>query len=69
MLIIVIFIKIYKIIESYDNKYMYFYIVKNKQNMYVKNMKYQNFISNVIKMEIIYNINIFRIVKLIFMEK
>ena len=69
MIIIIIFIKIYKIIESYDNKYMYIYIVKNKQNMYVKNMKYQNFISNVIKMEIIYNINIFRIVKLIFMEK
>ena len=69
MIIIVIFIKVYKIIESYDNKYMYIYIVKNKQNMYVKNMKYQNFISNVIKMEIIYNINIFRIVKLIFMEK
>ena len=69
MIIIVICIKIYKIIESYDNKYIYIYTVKNKQNMYVKNMKYQNFISNVIKMEIIYNINIFKIVKLIFMEK
>ena len=33
------YVKLYKIIESYTGNYIYIYFVKNKQNLYIKNMK------------------------------
>ena len=46
-------VDLYKLIESYTDNYIYYYIVKNnKKNMYIKNMKLQ-----ILKFYNQYNIN------------
>ena len=35
------FVNIFKIIESYNDNYIYIYIVTNQQNIYSRNMKIQ----------------------------
>ena len=46
-------VDLYKLIESYTDNYIYYYIVKNnKKNIYIKNMKLQ-----ILKFYNQYNIN------------
>ena len=35
------FVNIYKIMESYNNNYIYIYFVASQENMYSRNMKIQ----------------------------
>ena len=34
-------IKLYKLVESYNNNYIYYYETSNKKNIYIKNIKLQ----------------------------